>query len=933
MANLTFVDSHNMVAYLKKSTENADFTEMVDFLNANPIDETVHEEREDRVEKTTTITTSLDAKQDSGTINKTQSMAIPDEPIPQRTGSSGSLRCQDTILGDRPAQNRVLALKNNKTAWDLEITLLKKRVKRLEKKKKSRTLQLKRTLFKGRYGHDTEINTASTSITTASINITTAEPVTTVNTPITTTGVSVSAAEPCTPPITTPTVIEDAYLTIAQTFMKMRSEKSNEKAKERGSKEKSSETATRPTKGVTMREAGETTTRPTIPPQQKLDLKDKGKGKMVEPEKPLKRKDQIEFDEEDDVQAMMDADNELAERLQAEEQGELSIEERSKLFVELMNQRKKHFVRLRAEEKRRKPPTKAQKRNQMCTYLKNMAGFTYNQLKNKSFKEVRKAFENTMSWINYFVSIVNDRAEGSSKRAGEELESEKSKNQKLDEKNIDREDLETLWKLVKAKYGNTRPEEAYEKVLWGDLKVMFEPDIKSEVWRKLQGNKVTVWKLFSLCGVHFMRFQNLHIFMLVEKRGSGSSKARDKSHVSVLQKDSTTYASNGNEESAIHGESMSFGSEVTSLVHNQDDLNHFSADVQFGGGKKTLLSNDDNFHVTTTTAGHIDNVTLLSNDDNFHVTTTTAGHIDNVVSDSGRNSTPKSLDLERIEVTCDNVADQFGVSLALIKDINDLTRRMEAGDCDEVLGGLSKDERSNTNDGPTHSGSEWNNATPLGDSLVPIKCLLEKFLADMLNLADANADIDFVPNPGTPIVQSVSIPKPVSYARAARALRALSTIPNKGRSSFARCLIEVSADVVLKDSVTINIPLPDVSIPKPVSYARAAGALRALSTIPNKGRSSFARCLIEVSADVVLKDSVTINIPLHDGEDFTKETKVSYQPKAHENLPKNSVPKVSSSTKDAPSKKLPTSKGGFHVPTNKPSVLTSNPYDVLDDIE
>ncbi|GJY24231.1 hypothetical protein Tco_0397889 [Tanacetum coccineum] len=31
--------------------------------------------------------------------------------------------------------------------------------------------------------------------------------------------------------------------------------------------------------------------------------------------------------------------------------------------------------------------------------------------------------------------------------------------------NIDREDLETLLKLVKAKHRNTRPEEAYERVL------------------------------------------------------------------------------------------------------------------------------------------------------------------------------------------------------------------------------------------------------------------------------------------------------------------------------------------------------------------------------------------------------------------------------------------------------------------------------------
>ncbi|GKC58991.1 hypothetical protein Tco_1086589, partial [Tanacetum coccineum] len=57
---------------------------------------------------------------------------------------------------------------------------------------------------------------------------------------------------------------------------------------------------------------------------------------------------------------------------------------------------------------------------------------------------------------------------------------------------IDREDLETIWKLVKAKHENTRPEEDYERALWGDLKVMFELDIKSEVWRNLQGYKVIV---------------------------------------------------------------------------------------------------------------------------------------------------------------------------------------------------------------------------------------------------------------------------------------------------------------------------------------------------------------------------------------------------------------------------------------------------------
>ncbi|GJV88237.1 hypothetical protein Tco_1532175, partial [Tanacetum coccineum] len=37
-------------------------------------------------------------------------------------------------------------------------------------------------------------------------------------------------------------------------------------------------------------------------------------------------------------------------------------------------------------------------------------------------------------------------------------------------------DLDTLWKLVKAKHGNTRPEDEYERVLWGDMKLQLLSD-------------------------------------------------------------------------------------------------------------------------------------------------------------------------------------------------------------------------------------------------------------------------------------------------------------------------------------------------------------------------------------------------------------------------------------------------------------------------
>ncbi|GJW49936.1 hypothetical protein Tco_0091287 [Tanacetum coccineum] len=108
--------------------------------------------------------------------------------------------------------------------------------------------------------------------------------------------------------------------------------------------------------------------------------------------------------------------------------------------------------------------------------------------------------------IGYYQII---RAYGNSKRYSSMIQMLKS---------FDREDLEILLKLVKAKHGYTRPEEGYERVLWGDLKIMFEQNIEDTVWRNLLGNKVLIWKLFDSCGVHFVRFQDMHLFMLVEKR-------------------------------------------------------------------------------------------------------------------------------------------------------------------------------------------------------------------------------------------------------------------------------------------------------------------------------------------------------------------------------------------------------------------------------
>ncbi|GJV09199.1 hypothetical protein Tco_1346855 [Tanacetum coccineum] len=85
-------------------------------------------------------------------------------------------------------------------------------------------------------------------------------------------------------------------------------------------------------------------------------------------------------------------------------------------------------------------------------------------------------------------------------------------------KSFDREDLEDLYKLVKAKYGSTKLVEGYDLLLWGDLKTMFEPHVEDAVWRNQQGYKVLNWKMYESYGVHSLMMQSMQVYMLVEKK-------------------------------------------------------------------------------------------------------------------------------------------------------------------------------------------------------------------------------------------------------------------------------------------------------------------------------------------------------------------------------------------------------------------------------
>nr|GEZ68642.1 hypothetical protein [Tanacetum cinerariifolium] len=64
-------------------------------------------------------------------------------------------------------------------------------------------------------------------------------------------------------------------------------------------------------------------------------------------------------------EAMVDADYQLAERLHAEKQKQLTDAEKAKLFIEFIEKRRKFFAAKRTARKRNKPPTKDQQRSIM----------------------------------------------------------------------------------------------------------------------------------------------------------------------------------------------------------------------------------------------------------------------------------------------------------------------------------------------------------------------------------------------------------------------------------------------------------------------------------------------------------------------------------------------------------------------------------------
>nr|GEX52167.1 uncharacterized mitochondrial protein AtMg00810-like [Tanacetum cinerariifolium] len=335
--------------------------------------EAVHKELGDRLVRATIIASSLGAEQDNGNITKTQSKATPNESSSQGKYSGGGPRCQET-MGDTSAQTRfesvskhsndsLLArgntLQSDKDSMKLnelmalcttlqnsvldldkttitqrnEIDSLKRRVKKLKKRNRSRTHNLERLYKVGliaKIESSSDEESLGEDASKQRRRIDAIDEVFVVGQNEDVVEEVVDAAQVST--AATTVTINTEEITLAQVPKALKTSKPK-------------------VKGIVFQEPGKstkTTTTTTIYSQQSQD---KGKGIMIEePVKP-KKKDQIrldeeaakklqaEFDEEerlarekakkeervnialikewDDIQAKINVDHQLAKRLQA----------------------------------------------------------------------------------------------------------------------------------------------------------------------------------------------------------------------------------------------------------------------------------------------------------------------------------------------------------------------------------------------------------------------------------------------------------------------------------------------------------------------------------------------------------------------------------------------------------------------------------------
>ncbi|GJY82040.1 retrovirus-related pol polyprotein from transposon TNT 1-94 [Tanacetum coccineum] len=453
-----------------------------------------------------------------------------DSPLPggYTPGSNeGRLTLEELMAMCTKLSKQVLDLEKEKDAQAVEILKLKKRVKKLERQRKSSILHPRKRIYKQVESSDDDLDEEDASKHGRKSDNTNpmfkdsdfdgldddmenieGEIVYAATSGVSTAGALVSTARPTV-------VLRQAIYKCCWDF-------------------------NRPT-SVVITDTEQEQRRLTTPPSsQPLDTRDKGK-------------------EYDTIQTSIDADALFAARLQQEEREQFTIEERAQFLVETITTQRKFRAAQRAAEIRSKSPTKTQLRNMMRIHiLKNMGKerqrkkrVADSSLKQKSSKKQKMMqeqesaksdedaaadYEHEKEELRMWLTVVPDEEETvdpeilSAKYPNSDWEISKLLggvwggfigNVDMEDLHVyktiradgntsyhkslfsmlrkfDRQDLVDLHRLVMKRFKDNTLE-GYNLLLWGDLKVMFKPNAKDEIW-----SKSTDWTLLGSCDTEML---------------------------------------------------------------------------------------------------------------------------------------------------------------------------------------------------------------------------------------------------------------------------------------------------------------------------------------------------------------------------------------------------------------------------------------------
>ncbi|GJV60326.1 hypothetical protein Tco_1466426 [Tanacetum coccineum] len=218
---------------------------------------------------------------------------------------------------------------------------------------------------------------------------------------------------------------------------------------------------------------------------------------------------------------MLEVNAELTKDMLGKDLPEQDFEKR---MVDMVNQRKKLFAEERAKAKRNKPITQSQLRIYMSNYLKNQGTWKLSHYKgkiekiwrrslDKDFKETKSAQEDSETDKEESVeamnptpltiksnSVVNWKIFQQGQRSIYQIMRENRADTvyisfRAMVKDFTREDLIELYRLVMQKYGTYRPKDANDRVLWNDLRTMFDPPLNEDaIWSLPLQQKMVSWR-------------------------------------------------------------------------------------------------------------------------------------------------------------------------------------------------------------------------------------------------------------------------------------------------------------------------------------------------------------------------------------------------------------------------------------------------------